>query len=129
MGVQRKAIRFAGSIAASDSDTWSRTIQDNATLEKVIVHFPPGSEGDLRVTPYILDAQGQRFPVILVDDDGNVNTYLTGDTYTFDIPVSLPVKKGWTVNVDYDNQDAVNAHFVDIVFILDELGGLERVIV
>ena len=128
MAEVRKVIRFAKSVAASAADTMTRKLNEDATLERCVVKFYPGTELDLRVTPYIKTPEGGVIDIISRDTAAAGDAYLTGDDYVFDFKISLPIHKGWLLCVDYDNQDAANAYNLEVYFEVDELAGAGRVV-
>src|SRR3990172_4110643 len=114
MGSNRKPIRLAKEVIASAAGTLSRKIYVPCTLERIVVRFPPGSEGDLRLTPYIITPQGIKQVVYDVDDAVAADGYLSGDDYTHVFLVSLEVPVKSIIGVDYNNTDAINAHFFEV---------------
>lgn len=122
----RKPVRFAYTVPVSTSGELSRQVDEPCTLERMIVRFPPGPAGDLRVTCYIQRPDGYRQNVVLRDGSGTGNDYLAGDDFTFDYKISLPVPAKSYLVVGYSNVDANNTHFFDVSFELDELGGVLR---
>lgn len=124
----RKPIRFALSVNASTNDIMEYTVREDCTLERMVLCFPPGSAGDLRLTPYITPPdKGPIIPIIERDDDESANSYLSGDDYVYDLRLSMPIRKNSKICVSYNNVDATYAHFFDMVFEIDEWAGLGRV--
>ena len=126
---QRYAVRFAEEIVAATAGTWVYTVPVDAVLEAMFVHFPPGSEGDLHLTPYILGSGpgGPRTEILARDNALASDAYLSGDEYSRLYDVRLPLPRRCQICVDYANVDALLDHWAEISFEIDHLGGVEAV--
>lgn len=125
---ERKAYRIFKEILAGTTEIFKVTIKADCTLEKMRVKFYPGPEGDLQITPYYIKPDNVRINVIGTDDDNKSPRYLAGDDVVFEFEVGLAMKEGTILYFECVNTDTVNSHYVDVIFELEELGGIERVV-
>jgi hypothetical protein len=111
--MQRKPIRLALVAPASASDKLERKIYRRANLERLVVFFPPGPMGDLRLIPKVRYPNGDEMNLIQADDAGLALDYLEGDDYRYEFLISLALPRYSVLVLEYNNTDAVYEHFFD----------------
>lgn len=101
-------------------------IQFYASVEQLRVHFNPGPQGTLHVSPKVIKRDGT--PILLFRVPTGGNEYMAGDDTVIQSPASQELIPGDIVRIDAENTDAVNAHIVDVTIEIDVLGGTARVV-
>ena len=113
--MKRRTVRFAVSQAAGTTTTYTRALDWTGEIQLLKIEFPPGSEGTLRLTPTLRKPNGTILPLLVTDDAGATNEFLSGDDRYKELAIDAEVKPGYVLALVADNQDAVNAHWFDFV--------------
>lgn len=124
---RRRSIRFAAEIPAATAGSWENTIRVDSTVELIRVVFPPGPSGLLEILPLVDNGEQNYTRLIETDDLGATEAFVRGDDIDMVFHVAVPVERTKKLRVEYDNKDVL-PHFVDVVFEVEELAGLGRVV-
>jgi len=99
-------------------------VRQKSLVASMRIFFPPGSGGDLHVTPIYEDVFGNELNLIAigdVDSDDPGDDYLSGDSLARDYTPNFETQEDGYLVVEYENNDAVNEHWFELVFELQEL--------
>jgi len=131
MAKNKQPIRFATDVAPGNDEptVLTREVKADATIEQMTVRFYRGPELALRVTPRVIDDQGDGQPEPLVDVIGDDAIVGDGDVWTY--PLAEPVADGDIIEVEIENtaepQPDVDLTYTPIIEMdLDREGGLLR---
>ncbi len=126
MNLARKPVWFKFNVPASGSGELVYQVQDDCTLERLFARVWAGVEWSLKLTPVLRSPTGVVEYILETDDAGSGDRDISGDDDFFDIKLALPVPSGWSLVLQYQNTDAVNAHRFIVCFEVDYAGGLAR---
>ena len=129
MATNKKPIRFATNVAAGETKTLTRTIDEPATVEQLVVRFYQGPELAVQVTPRRIPDNGEGRPQEMVEVIGKDWIDGDGDKWPFDL--SEPVEKGDVLEVEIQNTAEPDpnvdlSYDISVDMSLDREGGLLR---
>lgn len=122
---RRDSVRFSGQVSPDSTETYTKTVQDPATVEEVSVRFYAGPRLDLQVTPFVdvgEGSQSNRIPLI----DFRGKQYVDGDDDYWIFPVSESVERDDTLGVEVVNVDGTNSYDFSCDLVVDRAGGVRR---
>jgi hypothetical protein len=90
--------------------TYRRKLNWSGTIDRIKCRFPPGPEGTLQVVPVVERPDGTVMPLLIRDDSGLTDAYLSGDNYEDQREQTAVIELGYTLAVTATNADAVNDH-------------------
>lgn len=96
-----KPARFSTDVSPGESKTLTRTIDEPATIEEIVVRFYQGPELAVRVYPRRIPDNGNGTPQDLVDYHGK--EWIDGDGDKWRFPLSQPVEKNDVIEVEIEN--------------------------
>jgi len=118
----RRSVRFADSIGPNSTQTLTRRIQRDATVEELRVRIYPGAELDVHIEPFV-KRSGGRFPLVdLVGKD-----HIDGDDDVMTFHVAEPVQDEDEIGVEVANVDGSNSYDFSVDAHLERQGGVRRV--
>jgi hypothetical protein len=123
MDKTKETYRLSLQVAAGGSGRLTRRLTQEGTLDRVNVRIYSGAALYLQLKPK-LDQLHQR-EVDVVDYTGK--QYIDGDDDAYVFDVSIPVHVDNQLIVEYVNNSLVDALDFAVDFIVDHLGGTERV--
>lgn len=98
--IKREPIVFDDSIAAGAKTTYERELTGNGSITKVVVNFPTGTNGLLRVRPYVI-LNGNITQELI---NYGAAHYLSGDSEKLELDCFQPIETHAKLCVEVDNQ-------------------------
>ena len=123
---KREVVSFRKTIAAGTSDTLVERVKAAGTIEEIRVKFYLGQTGDLRVRPFV-EHKGRKIEDVITYPS-TANPYLSGEDDYFVFPISISVGYDDYIKVWVQNVDAVNSYTLVVDYVIDYLGGKNRVV-
>lgn len=117
----RRSVRFAEHVNAASTITLTKTVEQDATVEKLTVRIYRGAELALQLEPFV-KRDGREFA--LVEHQGK--QYIDGDGDFFEFPVSESVETDDEVGVRVTNEAADYGYSFALDVVLDREGGTAR---
>lgn len=106
--MKTEVLSFRKDIAPNTSLTLKERVKADGSVSKIFVRFYPGVEKSLQVRPYILH-KGNRAEDVITYVEGTDN-YLSGDSDSFEYPVTVDVKYDDEIVVYVNNTDLANTY-------------------
>lgn len=113
--------RFSDNVGADTTETYTRRIESDATIEHVMIRIYSGAELDLQIKPFVLKGR-DRQP--LINYEGK--DYVDGDDDVWPFTMSEPIEEGEEIGVEVTNKDASNAYDFAAHIHVDYAGGVRR---
>ncbi|WP_439028418.1 hypothetical protein [Haloarchaeobius sp. DT45] len=112
---------FPLSVPQGEIDRLAQSVDDDGTIERLVVFFPEGTRTDLRVTPTVdgnslLEADA-------TESSGSIGDYIIGSGATYDFDLSMPVYEGQDLGVTADNTSPSSDLDGFVSFTVDYAGG------
>lgn len=125
----KKPIRFATEVSASDEVRLTKEIEEDATIESLSIRFYQGPELAVQVVPKKIPDNGDGRPQVLVDLEGK--EYIDGDGDLWEFNLSEKVEEGDVLEVDIENTAPDDtseelAYDITVDMALDRHGGVLR---
>lgn len=118
-------LHLAATVPAGQTLTVERRIQQDCTLVAMRIRIYVGAQLALRLTPYIVNARGQRRDLVAWGDGAAAKRYIDGDDDLYEYSLSEPIDADADerICIDAVNTDAANALDFSADFGLDYSNG------
>ena len=129
MADNKKPISFRANVDAGDTETLTYSVEEPATIERLVIRIYRGPENSLHITPRTIGDNGNGTPDSLVKFVGSSYIDGDGDKWVFDL--SEKISKNDVIEVEIENtadpEAELNLNYDAAVHMeLDRMGGLSR---